>query len=216
MCFSAEVNFVAAAGIGAVGIATLRHVEHPREVLLASMPLLFALHQFTEGFVWLGLTDRISAIARDNTTFLFILYAQAILPFLMPLSVFLLEREKWRRWVLGIITVIAFGLFAYMAYSVVGFETCAYVKQNSIVYRNPHSENLWTAGFYIFVTCGSLILSGNRVVRWFGVLNLIGLTAVAIVKNYAFSSIWCFYAAVVSVMLYFAFRRGHIRYNTAA
>lgn len=215
MCFSAEVNFVAAAGIGAVGIATLRHVEHPREVLLASMPLLFALHQFTEGFVWLGLTDRIGAMARDNSAFLFILYAQALLPFLMPLSVWLLEEEKWRRWVLGGITLLAFGLAAYMTYAVVGFETCAYVEQNSIVYRNPRSENLWTAGLYILVTCGSLMLSGKKVVRWFGLLNLIGLTVVAIVKDYAFSSVWCFYAAIVSVMLYYQFRKGRIRYEGA-
>ncbi|MBH9536509.1 MULTISPECIES: DUF6629 family protein [Novosphingopyxis] len=212
MCFSAEMNFVAAAGIGAVGLATMRHVKHPREVLLAAMPLLFALHQFTEGFVWLGLTGRINAMARDNTAFLFVLYAQALLPFLMPLSVWLLERQTWRRWVIGALTLLALGFSCYMTYSVVGFENCTYVEQNSIVYRNPRAESLWTGAIYILVTCGSLVLSGNKVVRWFGVLNLIGLSIVAAVKEYAFSSVWCFYAAVLSVMLYFMFRQDRIRY----
>ena len=215
MCFSAEVNFVAAAGIGTVGLATLTHAKHPREVLLAAMPLFFALHQFTEGFVWLGLTNRISTIARNNTSFMFILYAQAILPFLMPLSVWLLEEERWRRWAIGGLTLIALGFSAYMTYSVVGFQTCTYIKEHSIVYRNPHAESMWTGALYILVTCGALILSGKKVVRWFGILNLIGLSIVAAVKEYAFSSVWCFYAAVLSIMLYYQFRKGNIRYGSA-
>ena len=91
MCLSATANFVAAGGIAAVGVATLRHVDHPRSVLFAAMPLLFALHQFTEGFVWLGLDGTIRGFALRHSTFLFILYAQGILPFLMPLAVLLIE-----------------------------------------------------------------------------------------------------------------------------
>lgn len=51
MCFSAEANFVATGVIAAVGVATLRHVDHPRAVLFTSTPILFALHQFTGAFV---------------------------------------------------------------------------------------------------------------------------------------------------------------------
>ena len=55
MCFSASANFVGSAVLGAIGVATLTEVKHRRE-LFAAMPLLFALHQFTEGFVWLSLS----------------------------------------------------------------------------------------------------------------------------------------------------------------
>ncbi len=217
MCISAEVNFAAAAIIGTVGIATLRHAEHPREVLLASMPLLFALHQFIEGFVWLGLDQKIGSLALENSSLLFVLYAQAILPFLMPLSVLLIEREGWRRNVIGAIVAIAFGLMIYMTYGVMGFQTQVAAEHHSIAYRNPETESLVTGALYIFVTCGALVLSGHKVVRWFGILNLVGLTVVAIVKQYAFSSVWCLYAAIVSVMLYWQFRQGNIswsRYRT--
>jgi len=36
--------------------------------------------------------------------------------------------------------------------------------------------------------------------------NLFGLVVVMLVRRLEFTSIWCFYAAVVSVILYFFFR----------
>ena len=211
MCLSAEVNFTASVLIGTVGIATLTHTRHPREVLFAAMPLFFALHQFTEGFVWLGLDGTIGETARDNAAFLFVLYAQGLLPIVMPLAVLLLEGPGWRRQVLMGITAIAVVFGAYMIWGVMAFPTSCYAEDHSIVYSNTVTESLWTGFFYILFTCGALILSGHKVVRWFGVLNLIGLTVVMIVKSYAFSSVWCFYAAVISVMLYWQFRHGNIR-----
>ena len=214
MCLSAEVNFVASAVIGSVGVATLAHAKHPREVLFASMPLLFALHQFTEGFVWLGLEGKINQLAFDNAAFLFILYAQGILPFLMPLAVLLMENIPWRRRVIGAITAIAAVFSVYMVYGVTAFPTECFVEGRSVVYQNEITENIWTLLLYVFVTCGALVLSGHRVIRIFGILNLIGLTVVLIVKSYAFSSLWCFYAACVSVFLYWQFRKRNIAYAT--
>ena len=59
-------------------------------------------------------------------------------------------------------------------------------------------------------TCGALLLSSHRVVRWFGILNVVGLTIVMNVKGYAFTSVWCLYAAALRIMLYWQFRHGHI------
>src|SRR5580658_353651 len=55
VCFSATANFVGSGVLGAVGIVTLTKVKHRRELLFAALPVLFAIHQFIEGFVWLGL-----------------------------------------------------------------------------------------------------------------------------------------------------------------
>ena len=66
MCFSASANFVGSAVLGAIGVATLTEVKHRRELLFAAMPLLFALHQFTEGFVWLGLDGKLPPIVAHD------------------------------------------------------------------------------------------------------------------------------------------------------
>ena len=76
MCFSATANFVGSTALGAVGVVTLTKVKHRRELLFASLPLLFAIHQFIEGFVWLGLDGILSPTITHNMGAAFMLYAQ--------------------------------------------------------------------------------------------------------------------------------------------
>src|SRR5271167_3017987 len=97
MCFSATANFVGSAALGAVGVATLTHVKHRRELLFAALPTLFAVHQFIEGFVWLGLDGILSPTVAHNMGAAFMLYAQGLLPFLLPLSVQLFEPDAKSR-----------------------------------------------------------------------------------------------------------------------
>src|SRR5579862_9735175 len=97
MCFSATANFVGSTALGAVGVVTLTRVKHRRELLFASLPLLFAIHQFIEGFVWLGLDGILSPTVTHNMGAAFMLYAQGLLPLLMPLSITLFEPTVRRR-----------------------------------------------------------------------------------------------------------------------
>ena len=86
MCFSATANFVGSGVLAAIGAVTFTHVKHRRELLFAALPTLFAIHQFIEGFVWLGLDGILSpAVVRDMGA-AYMLYAQGFLPFLLPLS----------------------------------------------------------------------------------------------------------------------------------
>ena len=55
MCFSAATNFVGSGVLATVGVITLTRVKHRRELLFA------AIHQFIEGFVWLGLDGIMSS-----------------------------------------------------------------------------------------------------------------------------------------------------------
>ena len=66
-------------------------------LLLASMPMLFAVHQLTEGLVWLGLEGRITPIGLEHVAFLSTLYAQGLVPFLMPVVTALMEPPGRRR-----------------------------------------------------------------------------------------------------------------------
>ena len=97
MCFSATANFVGSGVLGAVGVVTLTKVKHRREVLFASLPVLFAIHQFIEGFVWLGLDGILSPAVAHDMGAAFMLYAQGLLPFLLPLSVMLFEPNRESR-----------------------------------------------------------------------------------------------------------------------
>jgi hypothetical protein len=210
MCYSATASFVASGLLGSIGVATLRHVREPRALLFAAVPMLFALHQFTEGFVWLGLEGRIGPVALDHVAFLFMLYAQGFLPLLMPAAVALLEPPGWRRGAILGLTGVGALVCAWDVFGLIAFESHTFVEQNSIAYRNPMTGNFAISCLYILATCGALLLSTHRVVMWYGVLNVIALTIAQIVKEYAFASVWCFHAAVLSVVIYWQFNRRRI------
>ncbi len=214
MCFSATSSFVAAGVIGSIGVATLRHVREPRALLFASVPLLFALHQFVEGWVWLGLEGRIDRLALDHVAFLFTLYAQGILPLLIPVAVVLMEPRGWRRTAILVLAGVGALVCAWDAYGLVFLPSRVFVEHNSIAYRNPMTGNFLISCLYILATCGALLLSTHKVVRLYGVLNVIALTIVEIVKEYSFASVWCFYAAAMSIMIYWQFIRLRIDIET--
>ena len=210
MCYSPTASFASAALIGTIGVATLRFVRSPDTLLFAATPMLFALHQFTEGLVWLGLHGQIGPIGRDHASFLFTLYAQGVLPFLMPLAVTLMEPAGWRRKVMVGLTAIGAVAAVWDAYGLIFLPTQVVIDHDAIAYRNAMTASFGISLLYILAACGSLLMSSFPVVRWYGILNVIALSIVEIVRAYAFASIWCFYAALMSVMLYWQFRRGHM------
>src|SRR6202050_1522487 len=137
MCFSATANFVGSTALAGIGVVTLTKVKHRRELLFATLPTLFAVHQFMEGFVWLGLDGILSPAVAHNMGAAFMLYAQGILPFLLPLSVLLFEPsgQSRKRMVpfLGIGTLTTL----YILWALAAYPTEIFAKGNSIVYINP-------------------------------------------------------------------------------
>jgi hypothetical protein len=206
VCFSASANFVGSAVLGAIGVATLTEVKHRRELLFAAMPCFFALHQFTEGFVWLGLNGHHPILAHDAGA-AYILYAQGLLPFLLPFSVYLMESTRTRRRRMLDFTILGGLLALYILWGLIAYPVQVYAQAHGIVYLNHISTTDTVAVLYVIATCGALFFSGFRGLVWFGALNLVGLLVVMLVRRYEFTSIWCAYAAVVSVIIYFIFRR---------
>jgi len=201
MCFSATANFVGSGVLGAVGVVTLTKVKHRRELLFASLPTLFAIHQFTEGFVWLGLDGILSKQAAHNMGAAFVLYAQGLLPFLMPLGVMLFERTRVRRRAMLPFVILGGLLMLYMLWGLAAYPLQVWVQGNSIVYVNQATNMTWVAVLYIIATCGPLFFSKVPMMVAFGAANLGILLVVMAVKRYAFTSLWCAYAAVASVII---------------
>jgi hypothetical protein len=193
MCFSATANFVGSAVLGTIGVATLKEVKHRRELLFAAMPCLFAVHQFTEGFVWLGVDQRLSSIVTHDAGAFYVLYAQGLLPFLL--------RRMLAFVILGSLLAV------YILWGLIAYPLQVYAAAHGIVYLNQITTTTVVAVLYVIATCGALFFSGFRDLIVLGWLNMVGLLVVMAVRRYEFTSLWCAYAAVVSVIIYFFFRR---------
>jgi hypothetical protein len=201
MCFSAVANFTGSGVLATIGVINLTKVKHRRELLFATLPTLFAIHQFIEGFVWLGLDGMLSPAVAHDMGAAFMLYAQGLLPFLLPLSVMLFEpTAKSRRRMLPFL-IIGGATTLYILWALTAFPTQVFVKENSIVYINQATNNEAVAVVYVIATCGSLFFSKIKDMVVFGAANLVILLIVMAAKRYAFTSLWCAYAAVASVII---------------
>ena len=207
MCFSPEADFTASVLVGGVGVETLRRVRTKRELIVGALPLLFALHQFTEGFVWLGLRGEVSGGLAHTATDIYVIYAYAVLPAIVPIGLYLIEpSRRHRRWVLPF---IALGLLVggYMLWQITQYPIYAQEQASCINYSTYTPLGAEAAVAYVIATCVPALLSSRRYLKWFGVVNLIGVAIAFTVREVEFTSVWCAYAALVSVLILEHFRR---------
>jgi hypothetical protein len=207
MCFSPQADFTAGTVITLVGVETLRRVGDRRELIVGALPLLFGLHQLVEGFVWLGLRGEVSSGVGDTAKQIYIVFAHAVLPALVPLGFTLLEPDRRRaRWMWPLVAAGVL-LGAYLLWQVTAYPVGAQQQARCIDYTTHTPNDLLIGAWYVLVTCGPALMSTRRHLRWFGAVSLVGVIAAALVRLDELTSVWCVYVALVSVLIFVHFRR---------
>jgi len=206
MCFSAEADFVTGAVIGAVGVGALLQVDDRRELPLAVLPMTFAVHQLTQGFVWLGLDGKIDRPTYDIALHAYLLVAWVLLPILAPLAIRLVESDPVRRRWMGVL--VALGVIAGVALSwpIVTDSVTARAVGHTIRYGGASQHADFLTGIYVVATCGSFLLSSARRIQLFGVANVAAVALLAWIDTHALTSVWCSWAAIVSALIYLELR----------
>ena len=190
MCFSPQADFTAGAVVAGVGVATLRRVRVRRELIVGALPLLFGIHQLVEGFVWLGIRGEISSEVGETAKQVYIVFAHAILPALVPLGFTLLEPDRRRaRWMWPLVG-LGLLLGGYLLWQVTAYPVGAQLQARCIDYSTHTPNDLLIGVLYVVVTCGPALLSSRRHLRWFGVVSLVGVIAAAVVRVDELTSLW--------------------------
>ena len=97
MCFSANASLGAGVVLSVIGVSTIRKSTEPAHLVFASIPLIFAVQQIAEGFLWLTLPDPSLKATQQLLTYIFLTFAQVIWPLLVPIAVMLLENGRQRK-----------------------------------------------------------------------------------------------------------------------
>lgn len=204
MCFSATASFSAAGLLGLTGIATLAQARTRAEFPLAAVPLIFAAQQAVEGALWLTVPEgREHGVAMANA---FLAFALVLWPVYMPIAHSLVEREPLRRLVMLILAPAGIGVAAYSAGTMLAHPYRAWPVGHTLTYVNNHPYSPTMAMLYLACTCMPPLISSSRVINLFGVFVAAGL-GVAIIAFYeSFVSVWCFFAALASFMIFRFFR----------
>ncbi len=207
MCFSPDADFSAGVVITGVGVATLRRVRSPRQLIVGALPLLFGLHQLVEGFVWLGLDGDVSRELGNVAKEAYIIFAHAVLPIIVPFGFTLIEPERRRgRWMWPLVG-LGLGVGLYLFWQVTAFPVGAFEEAHCIDYTTHAPNTVLLGGLYVLATCGPALLSSRPYLRWFGLISVVGVVVTAVVRVDELTSLWCVYVALVSVLILEHFRR---------
>ncbi|MDP2818880.1 MAG: hypothetical protein Q8O29_11525 [Polaromonas sp.] len=202
MCFSATASFSAGVVLVGLGTLTLRAVRRPRELLLASIPLLFGIQQLIEGVIWLTFSYE-APLLNVVMTHLYSFFSHVLWPVYVPVAVLLVEPPGWRRKALGLFAAGGFAVGAYLMYALVALPIVSRPTGQHIEYVAPHFFAATVMSLYLLSTTVSPVFSTYRTVKVFGVLALLSFGAVYYFYAAWFISVWCFFAAMLSVIIYF-------------
>jgi hypothetical protein len=199
MCFSPQADLVGGVVIGAIGIDVLRHVDGQRRYMpLAALPLIFAVHQLDEAFVWWGLQGHVSATIGSVATWIYLLIAFVLLPVYVPTAVLVTEPPGRRRRIIGAFVALGVGVSALLFAAMLTGPVTATLADWHVSYGTGIPAAFWVVTAYVAATCGALLFSGNQRLAVFGLVNLVAAAAIAVIAAEGLASLWCAWAAVAS------------------
>jgi hypothetical protein len=208
MCFSASASFIAGAALTVAGAAAISQVRKPRYLVFACMPILFAIQQICEGFVWLSLSDPDFATWHYLSKQTFLFFAQVVWPFFIPFSFYSIERSPERKKILrylvfaGAAASLIFGFRLIFSASVAQIDGC----HISYELKSPLALRIVAGMLYVAAIVIAPFFSTWRRTIYLASANVISLVVTEIFFEVYLVSVWCFFAAAQSVLVFFIMR----------
>lgn len=203
MCFSATASFIAGAATSGVGIAIIKNIKSKRQIPLASIPFLFGIQQFIEGGIWLSFNLPTLNLV---LTYIYIFYSHIWWPFFVPLAIFMVEDHKIRRKILFFYMVIGICIGLYFTAFTLTGPVFSNIINNSIGYTCNYYNLEIVLISYMFTTCICCFISSHKIIQIFGAAVLVSSFVAYYFYLYVFTSVWCFFSAILSVILYLHFK----------
>lgn len=218
MCFSPEASFAGGIIISAIGIATIKKVHKPSQLVFACIPLFFGIQQITEGFLWLTLPNPNLVTLQKIFTYLFLIMAEVIWPVMIPLSVLFMEENKKRKKALWVLLGIGASLSLYYIFCLLSFKINPQIMSYHIRYNSDFPKSIALAVFatYLIATITPLFVSSIKRTHMLGILMFLSCLITAIFFTQFLTSVWCFFAALISGVIFWILRDSKIRFKLDA
>jgi hypothetical protein len=181
-------------GIGVLGLGLARDF---RDVPLAALPVLLGAHQLIESTIWAGSPGE-GAVLHGSAVTAWTVIAFVVLPVFVPLSLLIAERERSR--IQYAAAAVGLVVSAFMAGAVASGVNAA--DQGHVMDYGIGIS--WLPLFilgYLVATCLPFLASSEPALRELGIALLLGAALAAVINVVAFASVWCAFAAVVSVLI---------------
>jgi hypothetical protein len=204
MCFSASASFGAGVVLTVIGIASIKKTTSRSQIPFASVPLLFAVQQITEGFEWLALSNSAFASLRWITCYSFLFFAQVAWPIWVPYAILKLEPKEKRKKSEIALVCIGTLLAAYLGYCLINYPVSSEIEGRHISYKLDYPASLATlaGALYIIATIAPPFFSRIRRMWMLGTAILISYIMTTIFYEDYIVSVWCFFASIISIAVF--------------
>ena len=156
--------------------------------------------------LWVALSNPDYAAWEAPATYVFFLFAQVVWPIYIPFSVWMLEEKAIRKKVLQIFMAAGVLLAAYIIFGIANYGLEAHMESCHIKYGPKYPFGISRTVIYVLVVGTPLFLSGYKRMRVFGVAVLLALAVTVLFYKGFLASVWCFFAAIVSIMIWWVLR----------
>jgi len=216
MCFSATASFSAGIVLSAIGITSLKKVQHSSQTMFAAIPYIFAIQQFSEGLLWLAIPNEKWSYLQSSITYFYLIIAQIIWPIWVPVSILLLEKEKNRKQIQRILVAIGVGVSMYLAYCLFNFNIKSEISCYHIAYIQTYPETFRVVGGLLYITATILPPFFSHIKRmwWLGIMVLISYIITTVFYESYLVSVWCFFASIISLSVYLIMSEVTISHRT--
>ena len=204
MCFSATASFSAGVVLTIVGVATIKKSQSTNQKLFASIPFIFAAQQIVEGFLWLALPNPEYPLAQEGLTYAFLFVAQIMWPIWVPISILMLTPKVDRKLIQKALAGIGVFTGVALAFCLISFDVSAKIHGNHVLYNQNYPDSIRFIGvaFYLAATILPLFFSSVKNLWMLGLGILLSYIVSAIFFSRYLLSVWCFFAAIISVTVY--------------
>lgn len=208
MCFSAEASFAGGVLISAIGVAVITKVHKPSQLLFASIPIFFGLQQFTEGVLWLTIPNPEYIVLQKFATHMFLVMADALWPFMIPLSVLLMEKNARRKKIIWYLLIAGLSVSIYYTFCLIFLNVTPQINGYHIQYNSDFPDIMAIPAFivYLVATITPLFVSSIQRTHLLGILMFFSCLVTAIFFTQFLTSVWCFFAALISAVIYWILR----------
>lgn len=217
MCFSTEASFAGGIIISAIGVATIRKVHKPSQIVFACIPLFFGIQQIAEGFLWLALQNPEYAYIQKLATYSFLIMAEVFWPFMTPLAILLMEENKKRIKILRILLGMGLSVSLYFIYCLLSFNVTPEIRGYHIEYLEDYPKSLQLVVFsvYLITSIAPLFVSTIKRTYLLGILMALSCLITIIFFTQYLTSVWCFFGALISIVILWILRDARRKYILA-
>ncbi|MFI4956462.1 MAG: DUF6629 family protein [Gammaproteobacteria bacterium] len=220
MCFSATASFTAAGVLSVMGMLTIKAARTRELRLFASIPLFFALQQLLEGMVWVTLMgSQTESFVHLVALYGFLFFAGVFWPIWIPGLLYRLEEQDSRKRILKGFLSIGFLISSFYLLVLVLIGSDVQMVGHHLAYPFPteryqhiataYGETIYYTllALYVTVIVGACFTSSFPRVWIFGLFVGIALILAHIFYAFALGSVWCYFSALISGVIYFVVKK---------